>query len=456
VRLQPAGMLRVHDFGLDMRVLAYAVAITLASGILFGIAPALWSRHRDPADTLKDGGRSGMQSGRARRWAEALVIAEVALALVMTVGAGLLVRSFVAMRGVNPGFDPNLVWVGAVGLNHAYDTDEKMDVFMRDLQTRARGLPGVTNAALAMNVPLTGASWTSDFIGYGRPAGDYGTEVEHSLVSPGYFTTMRVPLLRGREFTDGDTPKTTPVILVNQTLARTYFPGQDPVGQRIAFDKVPTPKSTWYTIIGVVGDEHADDIATTPHIEVYEASTQNISNYMMLVVRTRQDPSAMTGSVRHMLMSMDPTLALTDVTTMDSLRDASLARARFLTLLMLVFGVIGLVLSVVGVYGVLAQVSRNRTREMGIRLALGARANQLRWLVVRQGLGLAGIGLVLGGVVALLSTRVMANLLFGVAPNDPLTLVSVALLLAATSVVAAWIPAQNASRADPSSALRAD
>lgn len=456
VRLQPAGMLRVHDFGVDARLLAYVVAITIASGILFGIAPALWSRRRDPADTLKDGGRSGMQSGRAKRWGEALVVAEVALALVMTVGAGLLVRSFMGMRRVDPGFDPHLVWVGAVGLNHAYDTDEKDDAFMRDLQDRARALPGVTGAALAMNVPLTGASWTSDFIGFGRPAGDYGTEVQHSLVSPDYFTTMKVPMLRGRGFSSGDTPKTTPVVVINETLARSYFKGQDPIGQQIAFDKVPTAKSTWNTIIGVVGDEHADDIATTPKIEVYESSTQSISNYMNLVVRTTRDPAAVTGSVRRLLRDMDPTLALTDVTTMDALRDASLARARFLTLLMLVFGAIGLVLAVVGVYGVLAQVARQRTREMGIRIALGAQGSQVRWLVVRQGLRLAGVGLVAGGIIALLTTSVMANLLFGVAPNDPLTLVGVAVLLAATSVAAAWIPAASASRADPSAALRAD
>jgi len=455
-RLQPAGMLRVKSFGLDSHVFVFVLAISIASGIVFGIAPALWSRHRDPADTLKDGGRSGMQSGHTRRWGEALVIAEVALALVMAVGAGLLVRSFMSMRRVNPGFDPHLVWVGAVGLNRAYDTDPKMDAFMRDLQSQARELPGVTGAALAMNVPLTGASWTSDFVGFGRPAGDYGSEVQHSLVSPDYFTTMKVPLLRGRGFSGSDTPKTTPVVVINEALAQSYFKGQDPIGQRIAFDKVPTAKTTWCTIVGVVGNEHADDLATTPKIEIYESSTQNIANYMNLVVRTSRDPAAVTSSVRRLLRSMDPSLALTDVTTMDALRDASLARTRFLTLLMLMFGAIGLVLAVVGVYGVLAQVARNRTREMGIRIALGARAAQVRWLVVRQGLRLAVIGLVAGGIIALSTTRVMGNLLFGIAPNDPLTLGAVALLLAATSVIAAWIPALHASRADPSAALRAD
>jgi putative ABC transport system permease protein len=456
VHLQPADMLRVRDFGVDTSVLAYVVAITFLSGLLFGVAPAMWARHRDPAESLKDGGRAAIQGVRAKRWASALVVSEVALALLMTVGAGLLVRSFMQMRRVDPGFDPHGVWVGAVNLNRAYDTDEKVDGIMRQLQARVRGLPGVTSAALVMNPPLTGASYTSDFIGYARPAGDYGSEVSHSVVSPGYFATMRVPVLRGREFSTDDTPRTTPVVIINQTLANSYFKGQDPLGQRIAFEKAPTPKSTWYTIVGVVGDEHTDALGVSPSIEVYEPSTQSFYPYMRVVARATGDPATMTGSVRSLLHGMDPTLALTDVTTMDALRDASLARTRFLTILMLMFGAIGLVLAVVGVYGVLAQASRNRTREMGIRIALGAQAGQVRWLVVRQGLRLTLAGLLIGGLAASFATRALTRLLFGVAPNDPLTLTLVALLLAGTSIAAAWIPASRAGRADPMEALRAD
>lgn len=456
VHLQPAGMLRVRDFGVDTSVLAYVVAITLFSGLLFGVAPALWAGHRDPAESLKDGGRAAIQGGRAKRWGEALVVGEVALALLMTVGAGLLVRSFMQMRRVDPGFDPQGVWVGAVTLNRSYDSDEKTAGFMRQLQARVRALPGVSGAALVMNPPLTGASFTSDFIAYGRPADGYGTEVAHSIVSPDYFATMRVPLLRGREFGTDDTPKTTPVIVINETLARSYFKGQDPLGQRMAFEKVPTAKTTWYTIVGIVGDEHTDAIGVAPGIEVYESSTQAIYSYMRVVARTTGDPGAMTGSVRSLLSEMDPTLALTNVTTMDALRDASLARTRFLTVLMLVFGAIGLVLAVVGVYGVLAQLSRNRTREMGIRIALGAQAGQVRWLVVRQGLRLTIAGLLIGGLAASFATRALTKLLFGVTPNDPLTLTLVAVLLAGTSIAAAWLPASRASRADPMEALRTD
>lgn len=456
VRLQPADMLRVREFGVDLPVLAYVVAITFASGLLFGAAPALWARHRDPAESLKDGGRAAVQGGRSRRWAEALVVSEVALALLMTVGAGLLVRSFMQMRRVDPGFEPDHVWVGAVTLNSAYDTDDKVAAFLRELQTRARALPGVTSAALVMNPPLTGPSWTSDFIGYGRPAGEYGTEVAHSLVSPGYFGTLKVPLLRGRDFTTQDTPSSTPVIVINEALVRSYFKGQDPIGQRLAFEKVPTPKSTWYTVIGVAGDEHTEALGIAPRPVVYESSLQDVIGYTRVAVRTTGSPTALTAPMRSVLRDLDPTLALTNVTTMDELRDASLARSRFMTLLMLMFGVIGLVLAVVGVYGVLAQVSRNRTREMGIRMALGAQAAQVRWLVVRHGLRLTVAGLAVGGFAAMFATRALTKLLFGVAPNDPATLIVVALLLAATSFAAAWLPALRASRSDPMAALRTD
>jgi predicted permease len=456
VRLQPARMLRVHDFGVDSTVLAFVIGITLVSGLIFGVAPALWSRHRDPAETLKDGGRGAGPGVKSKRWGDLLVVGEVALALLMTVGAGLLVRSFLEMRQVPPGFDPHGVLVVTVGLNDHYNTDAKADAFMSQLETRVRALPGVTSAGLAMNVPFTGTSWTSDFTAFGRPADGYGTELGNSLVSPGYFSALKVRLLRGRTFGPQDVHGGPLTLVINDALARTYFKGEDPVGQRIAFDKVPTPKSEWYTIIGVVQSEHVDALDVAPIIEAYHSSVQEVSNYMNLVVRTDGNPVALTASVRAVIRDLDPLLVPFRVTTMDALRDRTLARMRFLTTLLLAFAIIGLLLSVVGVYGVLAHVTRNRTREMGIRIALGAQAVQVRWLVVRQGLRLTIAGLVLGGAAALIATRAMTKLLFNVAPNDPATLLGVAILLAATSIAAAWIPALKASRADPAVALRAD
>ena len=456
VRLQPDGMLRVRDFGVDMTVVAYVLGITLVSALIFGVAPALWMRHRSPAESLKEGGRGAALGRHGRRWAEVLVVSEVALALVMTVGAGLLVRSFLALRDVNPGFDPRGVLVVHVGLNSKYDTEEKAATFMTQLEERARALPGVTSVGQAMNVPFTGATYTSDFIAFGRPEGDYGTEVSHAIVSPSYFATMRVPLVRGRVFTDEDRRGTPATIVINDALARSYFRGQDPVGQRIAFDKVPTDKSQWYTIVGVVGNEHVTALDAAPPIEVYHNVVQEPSDFMEFVLRTNGPPAALASPMRRLVQELDPSLTLLKVTTMDELRDRSLARMRFLTVLLLAFAIVGLALSVVGVYGVLAQTARNRTREMGIRLALGAQSTDVRWLVVRDGLRLTLAGLGIGLVVAMLGTQTMTKLLFHVVPRDPATLSAVAAILALTSVVAAWIPARNASRADPVSALRAD
>jgi putative ABC transport system permease protein len=456
VRLQPPRMLRVHDFGVDPTVLAYVAVLAVVSAIAFGVAPALAMRHRDPAESLKAGGRGAMPGHRARRWANTLASGEVALALLMAVGAGLLVRSLWRLRDVDAGFDSRGVLAAQVVLNQKYDTSAKVDAFMTQLIDRTRALPGVTGVATTTSLPLSGPSWTSDYIAAGRPADGYGTEVAHRIVSAEYFATMKVPVLRGRAFTRAEREGTPLVVMINEALARAYFPGQDPVGQRLAFAKVPAPKADWYTIVGVTGNEHVESLDIAPRPEVYESASQEPAGGVHLLVRGAGDGAALTGSVRATLRDLDPSLVLRSVQTMDAVRDASLARAVFLTTLLLMFAAIGLVLSVVGVYGVLAQVARNRTREMGIRIALGAQTGQVRWLVVRQGLMLTTAGLLVGGVAAMIATRAMTKLLFNVAPNDPATLLGVAVILTATSIVASWIPAIKASRADPATALRSD
>jgi len=449
-------MLRVHDFGVDAAVLGYVLAITIVSGLLFGLAPALWMRRRDPAASLKEGGRGAGQGSRAKRWGEVLVVGEVALALLMTTAAGLVVRSFLQVRDVNPGFDSHGVLTAQVGLSQAYDTSTKVQAFMSQLEARARAIPGVTNAALATSIPFIGTGYTSDYIAYGRAADQYGTEVGHRTVTASYFKTMKVPLRSGRMFDETDRLGSPPVVLINEALAKSYFQAQNPVGQRIAFDKVPTPKSTWYTIIGIVASEHVDALDVQPRIEVFHAATQEPPTYVVVLLRKDGDPAGLVASLRGVVHDLDASLALIDPKPMDVLRAASMARIRFMTTMLLGFALVGVVLAVVGVYGVLAHVSRNRTREMGIRVALGAQPTQVRWLVVRHGLALSISGLALGLVIAAFATRLMATLLFNVAPNDPLTLIGVSLLLAATSLVAASLPARRAARVDPAIALRAD
>jgi putative ABC transport system permease protein len=456
--LQPAAMLRVHHFGLDGTVLGYVTLISAASGLLFSIAPAVRNGRRDPANALRGGaggaGRTGTDTRQARRWGDALVVSEVAIALLLTVGGGLLAKSFWRLRQVNGGFDANGVLAVQISLNQKYSSPEATAAFYDQFMDRARGLPGVTDVAHASSLPLLGLSYSGDFMAAGRPADGYGSEAAHRLVSRDYFTTMRVPILRGRAFDARDRIGSDPVIIINERLARQYFPNQDPVGQRLTFDKVPTPKSQWYTIVGISGDERQASLSERSQIEILESIDQQPWGSDYVITRTTGDPAALGPSMRAILRDMDRSLVIRSSRTLTEIRDTSLARARFLTMLLLGFALVGLLLSVVGVYGLLAQLSRNRTREMGIRLALGAPEARVRWLIIRHGLGITIAGLAVGAAAALGSTRAMTALLFDTAPNDPLTLIVVALLLALTSVVASWLPARRASRADPVSALR--
>lgn len=451
VALQPKGLLPVHTFGVDRAVMLYVAIITTAAGLLFGVAPALWTRDRDPAEALKGGSRGGTEGRTVKRWGNALVIGEVALALLMTTGAGLLLRSFWQITRVDPGYDSH----GVLAVNaNAYAVASDPSAFYDQLMARARAIPGVTQVA-AGSVPLGMQNAArSDFIARGRAPNGYETELLHFYVSPNYFETMRVPLRRGRLFTDDDRKGAPLVIVINETLAKDYFAREDPIGQAVCFDKVAGPKCKWYTVIGVVADVHDATLENAPRITVFESTRQSGIRGSYLL-RTAGDPASLAAPVRAIARDLEPRVWVS-ARTADETRQQSLARPRFFAALLLLFSTVGLVLSVVGVYALLAQLARNRTREMGIRVALGAQSSQVRWLVVRHGLRLTAVGLTAGGVIALFATRVMTTLLFGVAPNDPPTFVGVALLLAGTSLLASWIPAVRASRANPVDALRAD
>ena len=384
------------------------------------------------------------------------MIGEVALALMLSIGAGLLVRSLLRLQHVDPGFDPNGVLAVRVALpDGRYDTNEKIVSFATRLEDRLRGLPGVQSVGGVSNLSLTNSGYTSDFTVAGWPAGKYGSEVAHRRVTPEYFKTMRTPVLAGRGITVDDRANGPPVVVINEAFARKYFRGEDPVGKRIAFERVPDSSSTWNTIVGVVKSQHQSKLNLDPQIEVFEPLAQSPAG-MYAVIRTSGDPASLGPAVRRTVAELDPALAISSMRTMNEVRAQSLARERFLTTLLLLFASVGLALAVVGVYGVMAQMARRRVREMGIRLALGAQASDVRWLVVRNGLRLVLLGLVIGTAGALVATRTMQALLFGVAPKDPLTFVSVPLVLVLTALVATWVPATFASRADPATALRAE
>jgi putative ABC transport system permease protein len=303
-------------------------------------------------------------------------------------------------------------------------------------------------------VPLGPPSWSSQVAIAGREPVD--GQVLHREQTANYQRVMRVPLLRGRLFTEADRRDAPLVVLINATLAKTYFAGRDPIGQRVTFDRVPDSTTHWRTIVGVVGDERQGSLGEEAEPEFLAPYSQEPRSGMRLVLRTRTDPASLVPAVRRIVARLDPELALRSVETMDDVRAASLARDRFFTVLMLSFAGVGLALGLVGVYGVVAQLARRRMREMGIRIALGARAGQVQWLVVRHGVGVTAVGVAAGVGAALVATRVLRTLLYQVAPSDPLTFLAAPVLVLATAALASWIPAVRAGRADPCEVLRAD
>jgi putative ABC transport system permease protein len=292
----------------------------------------------------------------------------------------------------------------------------------------------------------------------GRPvtAASQAIDVVHRDISPDYFRTMRVPLRRGRPFTGADRPDAPPVVIVNETLARAWFPTEDPIGQRVSFDREPDSTSTWFTIVGVVGDEHQVSPAEAPKMEVFRPAQQEDSRGMVLVARTDGDPAAAAPAIHRIVAELDPGLAIRSTETLADVAARAVALQRFLMTLLVVFAVVGVTLAVVGVYGVLAQIVRQRTRELGIRMALGAGRGDVQWLVVRHGLALAAAGIAIGTAVAVVATRAVRGLLYGVPAADPVTFAAAVAILGLTVLAASWIPAQRASRADPAIALRAE
>lgn len=458
VALQPAGLLPVTDVRPDLRVFAFVLLLATLSALLFGLAPALWSARRNAVDVLKEAGRTSSESRRMRRWGNVLAVGEVALALMLTVGAGLLLRSFWHLTRVEPGFDSR----GVLAVRFAFHParyEELTDVtgFLRRLQQRVDGLPGVESAALSSRLPLASfGGWTSDFAIRGEPVSQTSREIVHREVGPGYVHTMRVPLVAGRDFTESDRHGAERVAIINQAMADTYFRDRDPVGAMIAFDREPDSTALWQRIVGVVGSEHQHTLGEAPRPEVFTALEQTPRRGVDLVIRTSSDPQSLVPAVEEVVSELDPAMPLLRTITMDDAKAQSLARERFLATLFLVFASVGALLSIVGVYGVVAQLALRRTNEMNIRIALGAQASQVRWLVVRHGLTLVGAGVITGGILSAALGGTVRKLLYGVGPLDPVTFIVMPVCLLLTGVGASWIPAIRATRTDPAGALRSE
>lgn len=453
ITFSPGNIPRLDEIQLDWRVLGFTLGATLLTTLLTGLAPALQSSNPHLASTLKEGGHRGASS-QGSRLRNGLVIAEVALAIVLTIGAGLMIRSFLRLQRVDAGFDPNNILTLKVSLpGTSYPEDSQAQAFFNEAEQRIRNLPGVEAVGSTTMLPLKGYKWTGDMSIDGRPPEDYVPEVRHKEISSGYFRALGLPLVAGRVFNESDNEKGQPVIMVNSALARRYFPGVDAVGKRVKFVK-PEVEGTWNTIIGVVADEKQDGLGVEVKPEIYEPMMQSAQNNMALVVRTSTDPQSMIGAIRQEIRSMDSKLPLFEIKTMNDIVYESLARERFITLLLVVFAGLALALAVIGIYGVMAYSVAQRTQEIGIRVALGARTADVLKLVVWHGMKLTLSGVALGLLASFALTRLMASLLFGVSASDPITFAMVALLLSIVALAACFVPARRAAKVDPIIALR--
>jgi putative ABC transport system permease protein len=439
-------------------VLLFTVGAALITGIVFGLAPGLHVTRSELNDTLKSGGRSTGTSGQ-QRLRTAFVVTEVALAFVLLIAAGLLIRSFQQLQNVRPGFEPDSMITAVLSLPEArYARLPSQATFASQLLSRVRSVNGVRSAALASFVPFDGKETLLTFEIQGEPASRPGDRrlAQWRVVSDGFFETMGVPLVRGRSFSPRDTEAAPRVAVISTSLARRFFGSKDPIGQRVTLDELTNPEAAWFTVVGIVEDVRYRSLDTEPSPLLYYPASQQQFPEFTLVARTAGDPMAIVPTVRAMVRAVDPVMPLQDVRTMDQVISSSMAGARFRTSLLVALALIALVLAAVGVYGVMSYSVEQRTQEMGLRMALGASPRDVLRLVTGHGVRLAIAGIVLGGFFAWALTRVLASVLFGVTPTDPLTFGTIAVLLAAVASLASYIPARRATRADPMLVLRTE
>jgi putative ABC transport system permease protein len=452
----PAGLVDAGGFSLDARAVAFTGALCIAATVLAGLVPALQMSRPDVAGTLREGTRAGAGTAGSHRTRSALLVAEVAVAVLLLIGAGLLLRSFARLLSVDPGFRPRGVLAFELGLSRAaYPPAMRLPFYQRVVEG-ARALPGVAAAAMISELPMGGTETVTGITIEGQPKPKPGQAPTLPVrrVSPGYFELMGIRLLRGRLFAEADRMGTLPVAVIDDTMARTFWPGQDPLGKRIR----EGGGDTWYTVVGVVRDLHESGLQDEVHPELYQLTSQvppdSVSFMMRIVLRTAGDPRSLAAGVQDVVHHVDPNQPVSRVRTMEQVVGNTLAKPRFSLLLLGLFAALALVLSMVGIYGVTAYSVSQRRRELGLRMALGAQRQGIVGMVVRNTATLAGIGIVLGIAAAVALTRLLASLLFGVGAIDPMTFAAVALGLLLIAVSAAWLPARRAARVDPMVALR--
>lgn len=435
---------------MDVWILTFHLGVSLAAALLFGIAPAYIAAK---AGALNERSRTGTGQNRGMR--SVLVASEVALSVMLVCGAGLLVKSLVRLEQVNPGFQTEHGLAFGVSLPGArYPKDEQAVQALQEIERRLRDSPQVTAVGAASVMALGGSSWTGDATVEGRAVDDYERELRHKSVTPDYFRAMGTPLVSGRFLMEQDGRADAPeVTVVNESLAKKYFRGADPVGKRLKFGR-PQDKDPWVTVVGVVADEKQDGLAAPVQPEEYTPLAREASNKMTFVVRSSAPPEALAAMARQAVHGVDKDLVLIDVNTLSEIVSGSVKNERFRTMLLAGFAGVALLLAAVGIYGVLAYLVTQRRREIGIRMAMGARAGQLLAMVFRQGMAPVLFGLAIGLAGGLVVTNLIRALLFGVQANDPSIYFASAGILAVVAMPACWIPALRATRVDPMSALR--
>ncbi len=454
--LVPSDVPRLGQVSIDGNVLAFATLISVITGLLFGVLPAWRTSRVNPSSAMRDGNRTSTQGRGQHRLQNSLVVAETAVGLVLLVGSGLLIHSFVRVLQVDPGFDRKNVLIASLSLPDSRYTRSQQTQFYQQLLARVRALPGVKSASAGWPLPLStsGMQISFDIEGHPLPEGDRNSALV-TIAEPGYFQTMRIPVLRGREFRYTDDAKTTPVVIVSQSFARKFFSDADPIGKHITpglSDDIV--KEVPHEIIAVVGDVKANSLKKDFRPEYYLPLAQAVVLSPKLVVRTAVDPVTLIGPLRGELANIDKNLPLYDVKTFDEVFSRSAARPRFQALLLTCFAAIALLLSALGLYGLLSYLVVQRTLEIGVRIALGAQRGSVLGMFLRQGLKLAAIGLAVGVALSIALTRLMSGLLFGIRPTDPMTFVVVSLVLLLVSLLASSLPAYRASTLDPMKTLR--
>jgi putative ABC transport system permease protein len=453
--LAPDNIPRLNEVGFDTRIFGFALVISLVTGIVFGLVPALHATKPDLSEGLKEGQRGSMESTFGKRTRRALVVAEVALSLMLLIGAGLLIKSFLRLQQENLGFNPeNLLAVSLELPDSTYPEDRQKAAFFREALVRLGTVPGVKSVGSTTGLPLTLSLSGSDFRIEGRPEPEAGQEmiIEKRSVSPDYFGTLGIPLLKGRDFSDRDDSDAPAAAIINAELARVYFPNEDPISKRISFDD----RQSWISIVGIVGDVKQQGLDSNAKPEVYFPYLQVPAPSMSIVVRTVSNPLSAVTAVKSQIQTIDKDLPIDDAETMQQLLAESTSGRRFNTLLLTLFATVAVILAVVGIYGVMSYSVTQRTHEIGIRMAVGAQPRDVFRIVIGQGMLLAVIGVALGLVGAFALTRLMTTMLFGVEPTDPLTFISLAVLLIGVGLVACYLPGRRATKVDPLVALRSE